>query len=54
MNRCDLCDEKGAADSISIANGMLCLCIPCDGHLETVPAGVVKESLIRFLAGNVV
>ncbi|MGD9017199.1 MAG: PilZ domain-containing protein, partial [Desulfobacterales bacterium] len=32
MNRCDLCDEKGAADSISIANGMLCLCIPCDGH----------------------
>ncbi len=54
IHRCDFCDEKAAADIICSTHGVLCLCPPCDGHLEAVPAGRVKESLVRFLAGNVV
>ena len=51
--RCDLCDRKITDEIICRRDLMVFLCPPCFKHLDTMPEGTVKESIIRFLIGNV-
>jgi hypothetical protein len=51
---CDLCGEKEPSEKIYETDDFICLCITCYKHLESLPEGKTKESIKRFLSGNVI
>jgi hypothetical protein len=51
---CELCGRTLKGGSICRINGTVCLCLPCYKHLEKIPGGSVRESILRFIDGNVI
>jgi hypothetical protein len=51
--RCDLCDQISNDEIIWRKDLYVFLCPPCFKHLDSIPDGTQKESIIRFLIGNV-
>jgi hypothetical protein len=50
---CDLCGDDRVRSDVHVDPEFLAFCRDCDEHLEVVPEGRVKQSLFRFLKGNV-
>jgi hypothetical protein len=51
---CDLCDQRLEGEGVCYYKDMVCLCIPCCEHLKRFPAGILRESIMRFVYRNVV
>jgi hypothetical protein len=51
---CDLCGENTRFSEIHKNEEIFCLCPNCSEQLESFPNGVLKESIERFLDGNVI
>jgi PilZ domain len=51
---CELCGRNLRKGSICSVKGTVCLCLPCYKHLEKIPEGSVRESILRFIDGNVI
>lgn len=54
LKACDMCGRETPETSLCRVDGTICLCQSCWRHLEKIPAGIVKDSLLRFLNGNVI
>ena len=54
INTCSHCGEKVAYSDIHKTDSFLFLCSKCLKHLHTIPDGQLKESIEKFLLGNVV
>ena len=50
---CDLCGGLTSAASICRLDGSACLCPQCFKHWNGIPEGIIKNSIHRFLDGNV-
>jgi len=46
---CDLCDGLIEGASICRLKGTGCLCLPCYKHLEGLPEGPARESILRYI-----
>jgi hypothetical protein len=53
-SECDLCDRELEGQSICRIDGTRCLCLSCYKHLEKIPPGQVRESILRFIDRNVI
>lgn len=51
---CDLCGEKVPSEGILENEDLVCLCMDCFNYLEGFPEGWIKESIKKFLIGNVI
>ena len=51
---CDLCDEKIPFKQIHRTGGGLYLCPKCHKIITSMPRGKDKDSVMRFLMGNVI
>jgi PilZ domain len=51
---CELCGRGLGAGCICHNDGTVCLCLTCYKHLEGIPEGSVRESILRFIDGNVI
>lgn len=51
---CDLCGEYEKPDAITQTEEFFNLCGHCLKHMNSMPPGTIKESIYRFLSGNVV
>jgi hypothetical protein len=49
---CDLCDRKTPYKFINKTQEVN-LCTPCHKHINPMPEGVIKNSVMRFLMKNV-
>lgn len=54
INTCSHCGEKVAYGDIHKTDSFLFLCSRCLKHLHTIPDGQLKDSIEKFLLGNVV
>lgn len=54
VNTCSHCGEKVAYSDIHKTDSFLFLCSRCMKHLHTLPNGHLKDSIEKFLIGNVV
>jgi hypothetical protein len=53
LSECDLCDRELKWESICRIDGTRCLCLPCYKHLEKIPTGPVRDSILRFIDRNI-
>ena len=51
---CDLCDTKTPVEDIRRTEEPVYLCPDCYQSLSAMPAGKIKDSVMRFLARNVI
>jgi hypothetical protein len=51
---CDLCQKMIPCVNLSKTDDFIYLCVSCANHLERIPDGSTKRSIMRFLSGNVV
>lgn len=51
---CDLCDTDTTSELVCRIDDYICLCPPCFDYLEMISTGSVKESIMRFINGNVI
>ena len=51
---CDLCDRTIEGGSICRIEGDGCICLPCYKHLEGLPEGPARESILRFIDRNII
>lgn len=51
---CDLCGIHVLPSSIETTSTYIQLCAKCSKHYHNLPSGKVKESIERFLIGNVI
>jgi heterodisulfide reductase subunit A-like polyferredoxin len=51
---CDLCDEKCPFEYIRRTKEHVHLCRDCHKYISAIPEGILKDSLMRFLMGNVI
>jgi hypothetical protein len=51
---CDLCDQLIEGGSICRIEGSGCLCLPCYKHLEGIPEGPARESILSFINRSVI
>jgi NAD-dependent SIR2 family protein deacetylase len=51
---CDLCQRKTPRESIIQNREQVSLCPACYKHINPMPEGLIKRSVMRFLAKNVV
>jgi len=54
VNTCSHCGEKVAYSDIHKTDSFLFLCSRCLKHLQMLPDGKLKDSVEKFLLGNVV
>ncbi len=54
LHTCDLCGELNPSESIRQTEDDCMLCDNCDKHMSVMPNGMIKDSIHRFLTGNVV
>ncbi|MGA9233293.1 MAG: hypothetical protein WBV91_00595 [Desulfobacterales bacterium] len=52
-SECDLCDREMEGENICRIDGTRCLCLQCYKHLEKIPAGPLRESILRFIDRNI-
>ena len=50
---CDLCGDRTTIEFMHRTNELDYLCDDCHKHLKSFPEGRIKESIKRFMAGNV-
>ena len=50
---CDLCDQLIVGESVCRLEGAVCLCLPCYKHLEELPEGPARESVLRYINRSV-
>ena len=50
---CDLCDQLIIEWSVCRIEGNVCLCLPCYKHLEGLPDGPARESIIKYINRSV-
>lgn len=53
MHTCDLCGELCPSEDICQTEDWFMLCGNCDKHMTAMPGGMIKDSIHRFLTGNV-
>jgi hypothetical protein len=53
-SECDLCDRRVEGESICRIDGTRCLCLSCYKHLEKIPPGPIRESILRFIDRNII
>ena len=53
VHTCDLCGELCPSENIRLTEDHFLLCDNCDKHMGAMPNGMIKDSINRFLAGNV-
>lgn len=51
---CDLCGTLLLSPEVHLTEDNICLCENCHKHLNTLPSGIIKQSINRFLMGNVI
>ena len=51
---CDLCDKKYPFEYIQRTPEHVQLCRDCHKYISEIPEGKLKDSLMRFLMGNVI
>jgi hypothetical protein len=51
---CDLCGETVPCEEIFENEDLVCLCINCFNYLKNLPSDKTKESIKKFLIGNVI
>jgi hypothetical protein len=51
---CDLCDKKTPFEHIHRTTEHVHLCRDCHKYISAIPEGKLKDSLMRFLMGNVI
>jgi hypothetical protein len=51
---CDLCDKKSPFEYIHRTTEHVDLCRDCHKYISAIPEGKLKDSLMRFLMGNVI
>lgn len=50
---CDLCDQLIEGESVCRIEGTGCLCLPCYKHLERLPDGPTRKSILRYIERNI-
>lgn len=50
---CDLCDRELKGECTCRLDGNRRLCLPCYKHVEKIPAGPLRESILRFIDRNI-
>lgn len=53
-NNCDLCGKPTESGIIMHTEGLADLCPNCYDHFMQIPNGMLKQSLERFIIGNVI
>ena len=51
---CDLCGERMPSGVSQETDDFVSLCLNCFNYLEDLPEGKIKESINKFLVGNVI
>jgi hypothetical protein len=51
---CDLCGKKSPFEYIHRTTEHVHLCRDCHKYISAIPEGKLKDSLMRFLMGNVI
>lgn len=51
---CDLCGALMQISRLQCTHGNAHLCEPCHKHFKSIPSGKLRDSVERFLVGNVV
>jgi hypothetical protein len=50
---CDLCDQSIIGGSVCRIEGAVCLCLPCYKHLEGLPEGPARQSILKYINRSV-
>jgi hypothetical protein len=51
---CDLCGKKIPCAHMETTEGGVYFCLNCSEYIGTIPIGVIKDSVMGFLEGNVI